>query len=29
MNLIEEACTRIVSPPKFRYSVFDLGNTHA
>lgn len=25
MNLIEDACSKIVSPPKFKYSVFDLG----
>ena len=25
MNLIEEACNKIVSPPKFKYSIFDLG----
>ena len=25
MKMIEEACSKIVSPPKFKYNLFDLG----
>jgi hypothetical protein len=26
MNLIEDICTKITCPPKFKYSLYDLGN---
>lgn len=25
MNLIEDICTKITCPPKFKYSLYDLG----
>jgi hypothetical protein len=26
MNLIEDICNKITCPPKFKYSLYDLGN---